>query len=233
MTTIREIVEDALKNIEELGEGQSMTAQQGQDGLRSLVDMIDSWSIEAGMVHTETVETFTLTGNDNSYTIGSGGDFNTTRPLRIIAATISDGGFSRNVKVIGAADYAARYDDDDVGEPDSVYYDGNSPLGTLRFYPTPTMAYTVTLYTEKALTSYSSLNDALVAPQGWNRGLKSNLAIEIAPQYGKTPKQSLVNMAMESKRSIKNQNLQNDLEVSRVDNALVGGGVFNIYSGDV
>jgi len=231
MATIRDLIAGSLRLIEEIGAGETPSGESSADGLTALNAMISSWSIQGDLIYTETTETFTLTGNDGSYTLGPSGDFVTTRPIRIVSATINDGANDYELTVYGIDQYASISDKTTAGVPDSIYYDGNFPNITMKLYPVPDSAYTLTLYTEKPLTEYSSISDTLTVPPGWERGLRYNLAMEIAPEYGKQAPATVMKIAIESKNAIRNQNNRSDNEKLRVDEALGTVGSFDIYSG--
>lgn len=233
MTTVRDIVTRSLRLIEEVGAGQTARAEDANDALVALIAMLDSWSIDGQLVFTETVEDFSLTGNDGSYTIGTGGDFNTTRPLKIRAATIVEpsGTDRTELEVLSMEEYAYQTDLTVTGRPQRVYYDANYPTGTLRFHPVPSQTYTVTLYTEKPLTNFTTVNDTVTMPPGYERALAYNLAVEIAPEFGKQASPAVSRIAIQSRNAIRTQNGLNDKMTMVVDDALVSDQPFDIYSG--
>lgn len=223
MTTVRQAIEAAMRIIGELGEGQSMTAEQGQDALESLIDMIASWSVEPSLIYTETVESFTLTAGDGSYTIGSGGDFNTTRPISINTARIKDGTiFIQDLEIVGKDTYSEEDDGLTTGTPEYLWYDANTPLGTIRLFPYSSQAYTLEIYSHKAFSSATlALSDTLVVPEGYMRAIKYNLAREIAPEYGKSLSPDASRIARESMNIVKSSNLSSDVSTLKCDDALL------------
>jgi hypothetical protein len=232
MTTIRQVCERSLRLIEENGAGMSMTAQQGADALEALISMLDSWSIQNNLVFTETRESFTLTANDGEYTIGTGGDFNTSRPVRISSAFVrTEGGTDYSLDIIGADEYALIADKDATGIPSTMYYDGNYPLGKVLLWPVPSAAYALHLTEEKPLSNFSDLDDVLSMPPGYERGIVYNLAIEIAPEYGKEPKGSVIKIAGESKKAIESANSLNNNETLEIDSGLMTTSSYNVYTG--
>lgn len=233
MTTVRDIIEGSLRLIEELGAGQTATAEDCADALVALTGMIDSWSIQGGSIFTESVETFNLTGGDSEYTIGTGGDFNTTRPVRLRAATyqLSGDTYTYGLEILSMEEYAYQVDKDVTGTPHRVYFDGGYPLAKLRFHPVPASGSSVTLYSEKPLTTYTSINDTLVLPPGYERALRFNLAVEIAPEFGKQASPTVIAMAVESKQAIESKNMENDKNTMQADDALIGRDAYNIFTG--
>lgn len=234
MSTIRDVVTRSLKLIEEVGAGQEVTGEQATDGLASLITMVDGWSIQNKLVFTETRENFSLTVNDPDYTIGSGGDFNTTVPIEIEAAFVRDAsGNDTPLEIIGAEEYANIPNKSQSGIPAKMYFDGNYPLATILIWPVPNQASSIYIYSKKPLSNFSSLDDVLSVPSGYERAFIYNLAIEIAPEYGKTPSPVVIKIAGESKKALESANSTNDTVILSVDSALMTGSTWDIYSDEV
>jgi len=232
MTTIRELVTRSLKLIEEVGAGETASSESAFDGLKSLITMIDSWSIQNKLVYTETRENFALTVGDNAYTIGTGADFNTVRPIQITSAFITIAGADVPMDIIGSAQYAEIQYKTMRGTPMQMYYDANYPQGNILLYPSPSQPMSLNLYSKKPLTNFTSLDDVLNMPSGYERAFIYNLAIEIAPEYGKQASATVVQIAAESKLAVESSNSLNDANILTVDNGLtIIGDVYgdNIY----
>jgi hypothetical protein len=231
MATARTIITRSLRKLGVIGEGEVPTASQSSDGLASLNAMVDSWSAEAGPIFEETKDSYVLTANDGEYTIGSGGDINVTRPIRINAAFVRKSGTDYPLQIIGKEQYARIDDKDQSGTPEKIYYDGNFPLGNLYLWPVPNDADTLFLYDEKALTTFTSLDTTLVAPPGYERALIFNLAVEDAPDYEVEPTPTTQRIAAESKYMVVSANQMNETDILSVDAALLATGGFNILTG--
>lgn len=198
MTTARDIIKKSLQKIGALVKGEAPAADEADDGLDSLNQLIESWANDSLLCYARTWESFSLSGGTASYTIGSGGTFNTTRPFDIVQAYV------RN----GTIDYALGYIDDQAynsisfksiqGIPEFINSDNAYPLATLRLYPVPSAAYTLFLLTEKPLTGFATLDTSVSLPPGWERALIHNLALELAPEYQQQPDPSIVAIAKES-----------------------------------
>lgn len=230
MPTALSIIEDAHKYIQVLGRGQSLSAAQAQDALTLLNDMISSWSVEGGLVYTETKETFNLTGAQ-SYTIGSGGNFNTTRPTEIKAAYVSSGGIDYPLTPFDEKQYANITDKGTTGIAEYFYYDNNYPLANIYFYPVTSSGYTATLYSVKQITEFTSLTDNISFPPGYPLALKTNLAILLCPMFEREPTTTLQKMASNSKTAIFTANARNNNNIATTDNALLLNDTFDIYRG--
>ena len=232
MTTATQIIDRALKIAGVLGEGETATSEEAADGLVSLNDMVDSWNIERLAIYQIQEENFTLTIGDNSYTIGSGGDFNTTRPVKIENAFIRQNGNDYPVVIINNQAFdniTTKAVQSDL--PDQLYYEPSFPLGTIHIYETPSAANDIYINSWKSLHSFSSLTTTLSLPPGYERALKYNLASELAPEYGMTLTAKAEQIATESKGRIKTLNAANNPLIARVDYGAVSNARrYNIYS---
>jgi hypothetical protein len=190
--------------------------------------MLASWSTDGALIFTETKETFTLTGAE-SYTIATGGAFNTTSPNDIIAAYVTRTGTDTHLQVIDATEYAKIADKDGTGTPLKIYYDQNYPTPKIYIYPVNQEATTITLISEKALTGFSSLDTVFAMPAEYERALIHNLAIEMASEFGKEPTMTVKRIAKESLDNVKRQNKKNNKGIVVYDGIVRGG--YDIYSG--
>lgn len=203
MTTARNIIKRALQRNGVLTKDEDPSGDEASDGLSMLNDMISSWSNDSLLIYARQQENFPLVSGQASYTIGSGGDFNTGRPLQILTA------FTR----IGSIDYPIDIIPDDAFDritqksisssiPSAMKYEASFPLGVITIYPVPT---TGTLYirTEKELTQFATLDTDVELPPGWNKALTYNLAVESAGEYGQPVDEATYQLAMNALGKIK------------------------------
>ena len=232
MTTARDIIEGAARKIQILGRGQTLPADEAQNGLDILNGILGSWSVDGGMVYTESTDTFTATGAA-SYTVGSGGDVDIVRPSYVRDLYTTQGSIDYSASAIDQTRYSQICDKDIAGEPDVYYYDGNYPLANLYLYPVPDGTYTVTINTVKPLTAFASISDSYDMPPEYRRALEANLAVEWAVEHEKEATPTLRKIAKNGKDLIFISNTRNDQNLMRCDNAVTetNGSGFNIYSG--
>jgi len=237
LTTVRQIIEDSLGAINVLGAGESMTAQDGQDGLRALNQMIETWSSDGAVIYTTSVDAFNLLGGVGTYTMGPGGDIDTTRPTAIDYATLTQGGnivteleiFRTNV--FSTVSYPVLQ-----GYPGMLFINNTYPTLSLRLYPVPVGGLILTLYSRKPLSNLA-INDTLSLPPGYEEALWSNLACRRAPFYERSASQDVKDLAKESLLTIKRNNEQYSEMLQPVDPALWAqfyngpNRWFNIYGG--
>lgn len=206
MTTARDMIKSSLRNISVLGIGSSLDGTEADDALSLLNDMIASWSAEGNMIYNTTVETFSLVTGTEAYTIGTGGDFSTDRPMSISAAFVTINGTDYPLTVYGAKDYSEIYDKDDTGTPYIFWYDDNYPLGNIRIHPAPNTATTITLYSEKALTGFATLDTVYAMPAENKAAIIPNLSVWVAPQYEREASPTIKRIANSTKNIVSKQN---------------------------
>jgi hypothetical protein len=92
------------------------------------------------------------------------------------------------------------------GRPYYLHFVGTAPLGTVYLYPVPDAAETLYLDSLKPLTEITGLTTVLAFPPGYLSALKSNLAVLLAPEYGREPSKLVYQEAHDTKKAILNIN---------------------------
>lgn len=205
------IVTTALRKLGVLSAGQSATSDDLTDGLASLNSMIESWSIDSLNVPFQTQVSHTLDGSQ-SYTIGSGGDINTTRPTFIASAFVKVSNINYPMTIIrDRSTWSGIYDRRITGIPEFIYYDAAYPLGTIEVWYVGDSTHTLYLNTRGQLEQFADTTTNIDLAPGYERALAFNLAIEIAPDYETEPSQLILKTAQESLTSIKRLNRENPI----------------------
>ena len=151
--------------------------------------MLSGWSTEIGPLHYETTESLTWTGSQASRTIGTGGNFNTPRPEKVLLAQYRDG--SDNdfpLDIISHQGYQAIQDKSRTSSmPLAIAYNPTiaSSLGTLFIWPVPSADVTIRLTSYKPFTTISDQTATVVLPSGYEAALVYNLACLIAGTFGR------------------------------------------------
>lgn len=296
-TTALDLITGALRNINALESGEVPNAQDANDALQVLNDLLESWTIEKLFVFSSTENRFVFTPGKYQYTIGNyeAGNFTGTLasgsnvisgvtiptnlvvgslitdvqaalpantkvtaigtntltlnnnalfavssaenftytipgdiaydsttgnqivlPVRITNAftriTVGSGdpmiqGLDYQIRIIPRDKYTALGLKGIAGPwPTDLYYDRTYPLGNLYFYPNPSMAGELHYWTDMILGDLSDINSDFNLPQGYARAIKTNLAIELAAEYGKAVSPTLAQRARESKQMLKSLN---------------------------
>ncbi len=211
--TGRDLVSASLRLIGAIAPGESLAAGEATDGLAALNRMISSWSNEALLIYAKVRETLPLVPGTAAYTVGVTGNLNTTRPLKIESALI------RNSSVSPAVEYPIRMlsldewtsiavKDLTTELPTDMYVEGTTPLETVNLFPVPSVAHTLVLWSWKPLTEITTLDDVIAFPPGYERALIFNLAMDIAPEYGKAIPDAVASGATDSRTAIKRMNIR-------------------------
>lgn len=227
MTTARDIIQKALQKAGILTKNDDMSGDEASDGLFSLNALLSSWSNDDLIIYTRPLENFPLSGGVAEYTMGSGGDFDTTRPIRVVSAFVRQGSTDYPLSIITPEDYDKIVSKDTGSIPDRISTNNNFPLTTLTLYPVPTGGLSLYIRSEKALTSIATLDTTISLPDGWERALIYNLAIEISGEYGAQPDQITYQIAGDSKAAIKTAVARN----RPMDSYPMVNPTYNIYTG--
>lgn len=206
MSTAQDIITRALRSLQVVAQGETPDADQLSDGLVSLNDLLSAWGNERLMVYQTVQETITLVGGQSAYDIGVGAtSLNTSMPIRIERAFIRLNGIDYPLEILTRDQYqsiASKSDSSDI--PSGLYYDTGYPESVIRLSHAPTGG---TLYIDSwtPLTAFSTLGTTVSLPNGYERALRLNLAVELMPEYG-VQNEILFSMARDAKAGIKRAN---------------------------
>jgi hypothetical protein len=84
--TARTILTATFKDLGVLGQGETMTAPMAQDGLYYLNSLVDQLATQPAAMPFIARQVFDVVANQSTYTMGPGGDFDTTRPTGLTGA---------------------------------------------------------------------------------------------------------------------------------------------------
>lgn len=231
--TVAELIRGALRTLGVLASGETPAAAEQADALVSLNDMLDSWAGERLVLYATLRSTHTLTPSLNPHTIGSGGTFSTTRPVRIDRASIiraAAAGTETPLALLSDAEWQTTPNKTDTGTPAALWVETAHPLAKLWLHPIPSAADTLVLYTWQQLGRFASASETVDLPPGYQRALRFNLAAELAGEYGVALSAENASIAAESKATLKRMNAKPSY--LRCDDAVLGAGGFNLVGGD-
>lgn len=226
--TVQDLITATLKLIGSIAKNEVPDADESADAFARLNDMIDSWATDRLMVYGVVRSVFNLTSAKQTYTIGTGGDFNVARPLWIQDAGIISTSYNPNFELP-----IAILSDDDWSEVTLkstqaalswyLYYDYAYPLGNINFWPVPNVTtLQVALYLPTAITEFAALSTVVALPPGYAEAIRYNLAVRLCPEFGRPLDPVVAQMAAQTKHNIELANIR--LEALGVDPTLTGGG---------
>lgn len=216
-TTAGDIIQGALKSIGVLAAGETASAEDADDALKLLNRLLGSWSAEGIHLFYRPHEEFPLVAGDGEYSIGASGNFDTTRPNRIIQAFIRDSsGSDHNVKVRPISEYWKLGNKASSTRPARLYYDPTYPTGTIYFNTLPSEAETLHLVSEKPLSELSALETAISLPPEYELAIINRLAVSVAPSFGKIVSGELALADRRSWGAMAGSNIANNMSPARV-----------------
>lgn len=211
MTTPRDLIKASLELLSVIDPIEDVDSDEISGLFARLNRMLASWSTVGALVYADTLVEHTLIGNDGVYTIGSGADINTTRPIEIKTAYVRDGSTDHPIEIIDEYAYSQISDKTTAGSyPEKLYYNPDFPTGTIKLYPVPGSAYTLFLETRIPLTSFTGLSQTISLPPGYEEAIEYNFAKRIAPVYARPVPMEVDQIATESLNNIKRANRNSD-----------------------
>jgi hypothetical protein len=221
------LIESAMRvvGIISSGAGETPTADEANDALDSLNDLLESMSLENLFVWGSADQTFTTVAGQASRTIGPTGQFvATARPVRISGAYCTVSGVDFPIQIIGQQEYndiPLKTQQQQIIE--RLLYVNDFPNGIVTLWPTPASAVPLVLSIDRVMTQVASTATALTFPPGYLNYMKHALGIMLSPDYGVTPSQAVIDIARGSRAAIKRANKEKAL--ARFDAALSDGPV--------
>lgn len=201
--TVQDLLTAAIRSIGVVAAEEIPSTSELTDALYAANDVLASWSPQILPVTPLVTETFALTGV-LSYTIGTGGTFNTVRPVKIEAVGITSAGGSHHpARLVPIEEFQSRLDTTLTGLfAEMCYCDGGFPLMQLTFFPKPASGGSVEISSYKPLQPFVNLTDNINLMPGYTRALRWALAYEMAPEFGRPVTQELASLAADAKTSI-------------------------------
>ncbi len=229
IVTATDIIKRAMRIIGVIGQNETPSSSEAADALMALNDMLDSWSIDRTYIYSIQQESFPLVSGTVSYTIGAGGDFNTTRPNEIDNIFVRLNGTDYPLKAINSQDYnGIASKSNNGGIPEYYFFNPAYPLGTIQLWGAPSSDQTIYINSWQPLQQFANLTTDYTLPSGYNRALAYGLAMEIAPEYGVSLTPEAAGIAALSQANIRNKNLP--APVMKTEVGLIGDGNYNYYS---
>ncbi len=214
MATVNDEINRVMVLIGSLAPGESVSPDEATDVFNTLNEMLDEWNTERLNIPSVDISLFNLAANQQTYEIGPGGaDFNVARPSLIQTASIVLNSLRHPLDLITSQQWAALRERALTGIlPQKLYYDAEFPIAHLNFWPRPSGTPQVELTTWDILEQFVALTDTFSFPPGYAKAIRYNLAVNIAPEFGRTlpadGPNSIPAIAIASKAAIRQLNAQ-------------------------
>lgn len=209
--TAYDLIVSAMKTVGILsaGSGETPTAEEANDGLNDLNDLLERKSLDGLFLLGEVNQTFTTAPGQAVRTIGPTGQFVTVRPVRVVSAYCTVNGVDFPIDIIGQDEYNSRNlktQTQDIIE--ELLYVNTFPDGTLTFWPVPQSAVPLVLTLETPLTQVANLATVINYPPGYAMYFQAKLGELMAPDYGVIPSPILMKTITDTEAALKRANKQ-------------------------
>ena len=235
MATGTTIIDGALRALGAIAEGVSHNTDQGAYGLSVLNRLIDQMNSKRLFIYQNVSANHTWPAATASRTIGpSTGDFDTTRPQRVVAAkvTVASGDDWPLQVTEDRRVYEGVWDKDQTGSPPTLlFYDNAWPVATLYAWPIDPAGWTLRLSTWALLSEIATVGTTVDLPPAYEDFLVWELARRLWPTYPNQEVLALVvEMARESQAAVKSSNVH-PVPVLGVQGVTLTNprGTYNIY----
>lgn len=208
MATVQTLVNRAARLLGQIQPNTDLAADESADALVAVNAMLDTWRNDRLMCYALRDEAITLTNGTNPYTIGSGGNLSTDRPVQIENAYVLASNIRYAVQIITEEEYHAIPDPTTSASwPDRIWYQPSMSVGNLYNYPVSNgTAATLQVITRTPVLAFVALTDSVTLPPGWEEAITSNLALALAPEYNTMPSPMVLKMAKQSLNKLKTIN---------------------------
>ena len=161
--------------------------------------MLKSWQnlgIQLWTRKQQTVPFTTATSSVNFKTPGGG--VNIAPPLRIIDAYRKDTSSDVPMTLLSRLDYDQLSNKASNGVPTQFFYDYQATEGTLYVWPAASSNTNIVVTYHKPFDDMDSNVDSLDFPQSWQEAVKWNLAMRLAPEFGRQVTQEIAILATQT-----------------------------------
>lgn len=198
--TYRDLLEDALRELNIIDAEQAAQAADEQYLLRMLNRLQDSWNAHDLLCYVLAERSYTLTPGLNPHTLGASGTFITPRPEAIERAAIVVSSIVYPL-VLRDLDWWARVPDPTLGGsiPTDLFYRPTHPNGSLYLWPVPSAAATLRIWTRIALDEVTDASTTFDLPPGYQNALLLTLAENAAQAFGAQLTPELRQRALEAR----------------------------------
>ena len=175
MTTVTEVITQALKDSTVVGEGDSASSETMTDAFALFQQMMGLWQDSGMNVYAQVTSSFNPTGAI-SYSVGTGGDIPITRPEEIDNIYYRLNGTDIPIQIMGTyEEYLDIVNKTQTGTPALGFYLPSYPLGTLYIYPQPTTGQ-IFITRREVLPTFTSITDTIVLPAKYLLPIRFSLA---------------------------------------------------------
>ena len=199
-----DIITAAMMELGILASNEVPSAADAQWGLTKLQRLIDRYNARLPMIYNVNFTIFTMPAGSNPFTIGPGATFDVNqRPVNIPSIGLilqgtpgveipmnnrdQDWWANNRIKAL-----TSTFPTDYYYSPDWLVQSDGSQWGQIFFWPEPTSSFQINLQSRQVLGEYGAVTADFTMPPAYWDLIVYELAISLAPSFGKQPDQILV-----------------------------------------
>lgn len=182
-------------------------------GLEMLNLFLDRSSIDPGKLYVRIEDVYTLMVGKGAYTIGPdfSADINTAIPERVSQAYIKNTAVGIDYWMdvtMSQEEYNAMPLKNIQTIPTRILHLKQYPYAQIIFNYLPNLAYELHLFSWKPFVRFNDYNQGILLPSGYEAWMAYNLAVSMAPAFGKEAAQSVVMIALDTAKAIDTKNYE-------------------------
>lgn len=208
MTTALDIIRRSLNITNAVGVDQTLTALEESDALAKFNGMVDSWNADSLAVYNTNYQTFNTVAGQSTYTIGPTGTWVTTRPSSIMSpAFCTYQGLDFPMWSMTQEMYntiSLKTQQQQIVE--RFLYINDLTDGIVVLWPVPSAVIPVSFNFQTLLVGPATSATNIAFPPGYEEAFEYNLAVRLAPLFGKTASAEVQRMAKEMFALVKKSN---------------------------
>ncbi len=218
MPSANDVIKRSLRLIGAIASGETPAADMAQDALTTLQALQDEWQLDPLNMIATVREVFSVTANVQDYTIGPLADFaRDFTPIDIDAAALLLASSTPPDTEIPLSIWTEQQWQAQLVKPlTNTLFTGlkyeretSTGLGLISLWPIPTTAVnSIVLYLNTPVPRFPNLSTVVTLAQGYENAYVYQLAIELAPEYGKPIDTIIRERATEALARIKRANNQ-------------------------
>lgn len=207
MAAVIDIINQALKDLGVIGDGQTANDEQVTGAFDTLNQMLAQWQADNLSVYAQKEVVLQATGAQ-SYSVGPGGAVSIARPVAIDSCFWRKGGIDYPVAVLNALDDFESITFKALGSiPRGVHYLPSFPMGALLVYPQPSDGE-FHLFMRCDLPTYITAADSLALPPEYAAAVRYSLG-ELLSVENQTPlRPDLAGMAKRARHVLRRNNVR-------------------------
>jgi hypothetical protein len=195
-----------MRLIGAIAAGEILETAELNDAFVSLNQMLFSWNSEGASLYARKRGLIPMQPNVNIYVLQE-------RPIRIESASVTVQGIDCPLEIVDSTGWEAITEKGQLAIiARKLFCDYLYPAASVYIWPSPRLGATLEIWIYGAIAGFSSLDQAINLPDGYEAGLRWNLALNLAPEYGRPIDQAVAALAQNFKASLVQLNAQNHMK---------------------